>query len=86
MEVDGRNQDDRFRPKIGDLVRFRGEVYDGYVELWHDSSPEEDVLMPMRFVSCQAYALVIDRAIASCKVFTETHIGWVDDCDLETIS
>lgn len=83
----GGHQHDRKRrqPQVGDLVCFRRSLVDDYVELWHDPSPEHDIELPIRLVPCRSPALVIDRAIASCKIFIEGNTGWVDDCDIEIL-
>ena len=83
--MDDGGQHDRRRPQIGDLVRFRRALVDEYVELWHDAAPEHDIELPIRLVPCRTVALVIDRAAASCKIYIEGNVGWVDDCDIEVV-
>lgn len=86
--MDGGDKPDRRRAQVGDLVRFRHEILrDGYVELWNDVEPEHDISFPLpfRLVPCLSYALVIGRAVTSCKVVVNNEVGWVDDCDIESV-
>lgn len=86
--MDGGKEPHRRRAQVGDLIRFRHEILrDGFVELWNEVEPEHDIFFPLpfRLIPCRSYALVIGRAVSSCKVVIDGDVGWVDDCDIEPV-